>query len=157
MSEEIEQLENGYEELISKLKEERDAANDKYLRLYAEFENWKKRSIKDKEDAIESTKVKTLDGVLTLNDDLHFAKLEIDKITDESVKTGLNLILNKLNKFITTHGVSEIQTTEYDSDLHEVVTVLTIGEDKIVEVLSKGYTLNGKVIRYPKIVLGKKQ
>lgn len=157
MSEEIEQLENGYEELISKLKEERDAANDKYLRLYAEFENWKKRSIKDKEDAVESTKVKTLDGVLTLNDDLHFAKLEIDKITDESVKTGLNLILNKLNKFITTHGVSEIQTDEYDSDLHEVVTVLPIGEDKIVEVLSKGYTLNGKVIRYPKIVLGKKQ
>jgi molecular chaperone GrpE len=141
-------------ETISNLKEERDALNDKYLRLYAEFDNWKKRIAKDKEEASESVRLKTLNGVLDLNDDLHFAKVGIDKIADTASKEGLNLILDKFNKFITSQGIEEIQTQTYDSDLHEVVTVMPVGEGKIVEVLSKGYTLNGKVIRYPKIVLG---
>ena len=141
-------------ETISNLKEERDALSDKYLRLYAEFDNWKKRIAKDKEEASESAKLKTLNSVLDLNDDLHFAKIGIDKISDPTSKDGLNLILDKFNKFIASQGIEEVQTQTYDSDLHEVITVMPVGEGKIVEVLSKGYTLNGKVIRYPKIVLG---
>lgn len=141
-------------ETISKLKEERDSANDKYVRLYAEFENWKKRTTKEKEEASESARIKVLNGILDLNDDLHFAKVGIDKINDAASKAGLNLIVDKFNKFVASQGIEEVQTQTYDSDLHEVVTVMPVGEGKIVEVLSKGYTLNGKVIRYPKIVLG---
>lgn len=146
----------GCKETISKLKQERDDNNDKYVRLYAEFENYKKRSLKDKEDAVESTKIRTLNGVLDLDNDLKYAKVEISKIDNETLKSGLNLILDKVSKFIIQQGIQEIQTDTYDSDLHEVISVLPIGEDKIVEVLAKGYTLNGKVIRYPKIILGKK-
>jgi molecular chaperone GrpE len=142
-------------ETISTLKKDRDEANDKYVRLYAEFENYKKRSQKDKEDAVEYAKIKALNGVLDLDNDLKYAKSEINKL-DESQRSGLNLIFDKLTKFITSQGIQEVQTDVYDVDLHEVVSVLPVGEDRIVEVLSKGYILNGKVIRYPKIILGKK-
>ncbi len=146
----------GCKETISKLKQERDDMNDKYVRLYAEFENFKKRSSKDREDAVEAAKIRTLNGVLDLDNDLKYAKAEINKTGDESLKSGLNLILDKLSKFISQQGVQEIQTDTYDADLHEVISVLSVGEDKIVEVLAKGYTLNGKVVKYPKIILGKK-
>lgn len=123
--------------------------HDSYLRLFAEFDNYKKRVSKEKEDLVSSTKVKMLQSILDMDNDLHFA---LKNSADDS---GVQLIAQKIETFLKSQGIETIQTEEYDEDLHEVISVLEVGESKIIDVASKGYTLNGKPFRYPKIVLGK--
>jgi molecular chaperone GrpE len=124
-------------------------SKDDYLRLYSEFENYKRRSQKEKNEAILKAKIESLNSVLDLDNDLHFAKKSI------SDREGINIILNKVSNYLKTQGVEEIQTETYDSDLHEVVSVIETGESKIIDVVSKGYMINGKPFRYPKIILSK--
>lgn len=124
-------------------------ANDRYLRLAAEFDNYKRRVQKEKDEIKSSTKTIVLNAILDLDSDLSIA------VKQEKNNAGLNLFSNKVNKFLQQQGVESIQTDTYDTDLHEVISVLEIGEEKIVDVVSKGYTLNGKPIRFPKIILGK--
>lgn len=126
-----------------------DDWKDKYYRLYADFENYKKRSQKEKEDSINHVKSKTLDSILDLDNDLHIARKSIQE------SDGMTIILNKVNTFLKSQGIEEIQTESYDSDLHEVVSVLETGESKVIDVVSKGYSINGKPFRYPKIVLSR--
>jgi molecular chaperone GrpE len=123
---------------------------DKYLRLLAEFDNYKKRISKEKEDLKINTKTQMLSTILDMDSDLALAKKNIKEENE-----GLNLILSKFDSFLKSLGVEPIQTETYDSDLHEVISVIEIGEEKIVDVISKGYTINGKPFRYPKIILGK--
>jgi molecular chaperone GrpE len=125
-------------------------SEDKYLRLFAEFENYKKRVQKDKEDIRIATKTNMLSSILDLDSDLAIA-MKNSKGDNE----GLKLIMSKLERFLNNQGVESIQTDTYDADLHEVISVLEVGEEKIVDVVSKGYTINGKPFRYPKIILGK--
>ncbi len=122
--------------------------NDKYLRLYAEFENYKKRVQKEKEEIRNNTKVETLSSIFEIDNDLSIA---ISKIENNQ---PLKLILNKIESFLNKHGIETIQTEKYDPNLHEVVFVKDDG-NKISEVVSKGYILNGKVIKYPKVILSK--
>jgi molecular chaperone GrpE len=124
-------------------------SEEKYLRLMAEFENYKKRVSKEKEDLRINTKTQMLTAILDIDSDLAIAKKNIE--LDE----GINLILEKITSFLRNQGVETIQTETYDSDLHEVISVLEIGEEKIIDVISKGYSINGKPFRYPKIILGK--
>lgn len=124
-------------------------ANDKYLRLAADFDNFKRRALKEKDEIRSSTKSLMLSAILDLDSDISIA------VKQEKDNAGLNLFANKLTKFLTQQGVESIQTETYDKDIHEVISVLEIGEEKIVDVVSKGYTLNDKPIRYPKIILGK--
>lgn len=124
-------------------------SEDKYLRLLAEFDNYKKRVSKEKEDLRLNTKTQMLSAILDIDSDLAIAKKNIQE------DTGINLILNKLDSFLKNQGVESIQTEKYDVDLHEVISVLEIGEEKIIDVISKGYTINGRPFRYPKIILGK--
>lgn len=121
---------------------------DSNLRLAAEFENYKKRVAKEKEDLVNNTKVKMLTAILDMDSDISIAMKSIE---DEGVK----LIASKLDKFLKDQGIESIQTETYDSELHEVISVIEVGEQKVVDVISKGYTLNGKPFRYPKIILGK--
>ena len=123
---------------------------DKYLRLLAEFENYKKRVSKEKEDLKINTKTQMLSTILDMDSDLALAKKNIKEENE-----GLNLILSKFDSFLKSLGVESIQTETYDSDLHEVISVTEIGKEKIVDVISKGYTIGGKPFRYPKIILGK--
>jgi len=123
---------------------------DKYLRLLAEFDNYKKRVSKEKEDLRINTKTQMLSTILDMDSDLALAKKNIKEENE-----GLNLILSKFDNFLTSLGVESIQTETYDSDLHEVISVIEIGEEKIVDVISKGYTIGGRPFRYPKIILGK--
>jgi molecular chaperone GrpE len=123
--------------------------NDKYLRLFAEFENYKRRIAKEKDDLRVNTKTMMLTAILDLDSDLSIA-VKSSKDID-----GLRLIMSKLEKFLSNQGVESIQTDTYDADLHEVISVLEIGEEKIVDVVSKGYSINGKPFRFPKIILGK--
>lgn len=122
--------------------------NNQYLRLLADFDNYKKRINKEKEEIKLNTKIQMLSSILDIDSDLAIAK---KSIKDE----GLNLILSKLDSFLKSQGVESIQTESYDSELHEVISIMEIGEEKIVDVISKGYTINGKPFRYPKIILGK--
>jgi molecular chaperone GrpE len=119
-----------------------------YLRLAAEFDNYKKRVVKEKEELVTSTKVKMLTSILDMDNDISIALRSID---DE----GVRLIASKLSNFLKSQGIEEIQTDSYDEELHEVVSVMEIGEEKIIDVISKGYKLNDKPFRYPKIILGK--
>lgn len=123
--------------------------NDKYLRLFAEFDNYKRRVAKEKDDLRVNTKTMMLTAILDLDSDLSIA------VKSSKDQDGLKLIMSKLEKFLNNQGVESIQTDTYDADLHEVISVLEIGEEKIMDVVSKGYKLNDKPFRFPKIILGK--
>jgi molecular chaperone GrpE len=146
MENEILEKETWSKEEVDSIKAEME---DKYIRLYAEFENYKKRIFKEKEDIRNSTKINTLSSILDMNNDLSIAYKQI-KDTE-----GIDLIISKLEKFLKSQGIEEIQTTTYDPDVHEVISIMETGEEKIVDIVSKGYTLNGNIIRYPKIILSK--
>jgi molecular chaperone GrpE len=134
------------QEEVEEIKKEQ---TDQYLRLAAEFENYKRRVAKEKDDLRVNTKTMMLTAILDLDSDLSIA------VKSSKDQDGLKLIMSKLEKFLNNQGVESIQTDTYDSDLHEVISVLEIGEEKIMDVVSKGYTINGKPFRFPKIILGK--
>jgi molecular chaperone GrpE len=137
---------------LQELSEKLTQSEDKYVRLYAEFDNYKRRTMKDKEELVVNTKVKMLSSILDMDNDLSIA---IKSVKSEEAKEGLNLITQKLDNFLKSQGVEIIQTETYDDEIHEVISVMEIGESKIIDVISKGYSLNGKPFRYPKIILGK--
>lgn len=148
----MEENELEWSELEKNLNAKFIESEDKYLRLAADFENYKKRVQKEKEDLITNTKVKMLSSLLDMDNDISIA---IKSIKNEEARDGISLIANKLDTFLRNQGIEAIQTESYDSDLHEVISVMDIGEEKIIDVVSKGYKLNDKPFRYPKIILGK--
>lgn len=132
------------------LEEQLASSNDKYLRLAAEFENYKRRVQKDKDELVTNTKIKMTQSILDMDNDLNFAIKSSGEVSD-----GVKLIISKIDSFLKSQGIETIQTDVYDEDLHEVISVMSSDVKKVVDVVSKGYTLNGKPFRYPKIILGK--
>lgn len=132
------------------LQEKIQESEDKYVRLFAEFDNYKKRVQKEKEELVTNTKVRMLTSILDMDNDLSFAIK-----TSGEMSEGMSLILSKLETFLKSQGIETIQTETYDEDLHEVISVIPSDEVKVFDVVSKGYTMNGKPFRYPKIILGK--
>ena len=151
MSDEIKLMEESIiEEIPMTTTEELLAeSNDKYIRLFAEFENYKKRSQKEKEEIKIKVKTKMIESILDLDSDLAIA------VKNEKDNQGLKLIMSKIDNFLKSQGIESIQTDIYDPDLHEVVSVLEIGDSKIIDVVSKGYSIDGNPFRFPKIILGK--
>ena len=147
---ENEQVENTQPELT--LEEKLNQSEDKYIRLYAEFENYKRRVLKDKEEIRFNTKVSMITPILDMDNDISIA---IKNIKDETTREGVQLIANKLESFLKSQGIETIQTKTYDEDLHEVISVVETGQSKVLDVISKGYMMNGKPLRHPKIVLSK--
>ena len=137
---------------INLLEDQLNNVKDQYMHLYADFENYKKRVQKEKEEIKNNTKISMITSILDMDNDIELA---IKNIKDDSAKEGVSLIASKIQSFLKNHGIEPIQTDSYDEDLHEVISVLEVGENKIVDVVSKGYSLNGKPFRYPKIILGK--
>lgn len=131
---------------------ELDLLNDKFLRKCAEFENYKRRVQKEKEEIKFNTKVNMVTSILDIDNDISIA---IKNIKDESAKEGVQLIAQKLENFLKSQGIESIQTEIYDDEIHEVISVLPTGKSEIIDVISKGYMLNGKPFRHPKIVIGK--
>ena len=127
-------------------------SEEKYLRLYSDFENYKRRTLKEKEDLVSKTKTEMLSSILDIDNDITIA---IKNINDEETRYGVTLILKKIEMFLKNNDIEPIQTDVYDKDLHDVVSIIELGYPKIVDVITKGYTLNGKPIRFPKIILGK--
>lgn len=137
---------------LKELRDKLSESEDKYIRLYAEFENYKRRVQKEKEELKNNTKVSVISSVLDMDNDISIA---IKSIKDPETKAGVELIAQKVEKFLSSQGIESIQTDTYDEELHEVISIVQTGESKILDVASKGYMLNGKPFRYPKIVLSK--
>lgn len=126
---------------------------DKYTRLYAEFENYKKRTTKEKFEAQFLTKINTMDPILDLHDELRIA---MGMTRDKQAKDVLNIFVLKFTSFLKKNDVKVIPTKKFDPDVHEAITV--INDEKydtmtITNVISNGYTMGEKIIRYPKVVV----
>lgn len=144
-------------ELTEKLSE----MQDKYLRLSAEFDNFRKRTLREKIDMSKYAGENILTGILPFMDDFERA-LKHMEVSDNSnaVREGINLIYQKLTEFLKQNGIKEIDCTNgsFNVDLHEAVGMVPVGEDnqkgKVIEVVLKGYYLNDKVIRHSKVLVG---
>ncbi len=143
-----------YEEKIKEL-------TDKYLRLSAEFDNYRKRTLKEKIELTKTAGEELLKNILPVMDDFERGIQTINKANDiTAIKEGIDLIYNKFKDFLNQNGVREIdaRNKEFNIDFHEAVTKIpAAGNDlkgKVVDVIEKGYTLNDKVIRYSKVVVG---
>ena len=143
------------------LKQKCEELNDKNLRLMAEFDNFRKRSLKERMDLIKTASEKVLADMLPLVDDFERALQAMDTAEDiTAVKEGIGLIYSKFMSFLQQNGVKMIETENetFDVEFHEAVTTFPApSEDmkgKIIDCVSKGYTLNDKVIRFPKVVVG---
>ena len=148
--------EPGQKDLQSKY----DELNDKYLRLYSEFDNYRKRTVKEKSELIKTAGVNIINELLPVIDDFDRAIKLNEQVTDiETVKHGVQLIHHKLNNILLHKGLEPMTTIgmEFNPDLHEAITnVPAPSEDmkgKIIDELEKGYYLNGKVVRYAKVVV----
>ena len=134
---------------------------DRYLRLSAEYDNFRKRTLKEKIDMQKSANESLLTALLPVADDFDRAMQSVDEAKDiEAVKEGLRLISGKFNGFLTQQGIKEIEALNkpFDTDLHEAITKIPAPakklKGKVVDVVQKGYYLNEKVLRYSKVVIG---
>ncbi len=146
------------EELIRK---ELALANDKYIRLYSEFDNFRRRTAKEKIDLMNNGAADFFKMMLPVVDDFERALKSINEASDvEALKQGVDLIYNKFKNTLTAKGLKEMESKEqvFDADLHEAITQIPApSEDlkgKVIDELEKGYYLNDKVIRYAKVVVG---
>ena len=132
---------------------------DKYIRLVAEFENYKKRTLKEKSELILNGSEKTVAAILPILDD--FERATADKTEDpQAIKEGYELIYKKFLKALETLGVHKIKTdnADFDVDYHEAIAMVPgMGDDKkgkVIDCVQTGYTLNDKVIRHAKVAVG---
>lgn len=143
-------------------KEEKIAElQDKYIRLSADFDNYRKRTLKEKIELTKSANTDILLNLLPIMDDFERALTSMEGAKDcKAMKEGIDLIYNKFTEFLKFSGVKEIDAMheEFDTDLHEAVTKIPAPKKKlkgkVLEVIQKGYWLNEKIIRYPKVVIG---
>lgn len=134
---------------------------DKYLRLSAEFDNYRKRTLREKADILKYGSEDTLKDILPVVDDLDRALKAIETANDlNAVKDGLSLIVNKFNEFLKSKGIKEIEAIgqELNTDLHEAITKIPVQEEaqkgKIVDIIQKGYMIHDKVMRFSRVVVG---
>ena len=144
------------------LKIELSEAKDKYLRLFAEFENFKKRTAKERLELFKTAGQDIISSLLTVLDDFNRAEKQYKKDDLTSEIEGFILIGNKLKDILKNHDLEEILTKqgdEFDSEKHEAISQLPVDlkskKGKIIDVVEKGYQLGEKIIRYPKVVVGK--
>ena len=151
-----EDLQKKIEELNAKLAKE----HDDYLRLMAEFETFRRRNAEERLALVGSASADTIKGLLPVLDDCERAMELLAKSSDDAAKEGTALIYNKLMDYLKTRGLAVIEAkgTKFDVDQHEAVTQFPAPtpEQKgmVIDVVQTGYTLNGKVLRYAKVVVG---
>ena len=147
--------------LENQLKEELASEKDKFLRLFAEFENYKRRTTKERVELFSTASQDVIQALLPVLDDFDRAIVEISKHENSELSKGVELIKNKLNSTLEQKGLSQIEVQKgdtFNADNHEAVTQIpSPSEDlkgKIIDVIEKGYKLGEKVIRFPKVVIG---
>lgn len=149
--------ESQLEELGLKLVE----MNDKYLRLSAEFDNYRKRTLKEKMELMKNAGEEILTRILPVVDNFERALASMEKSNDiEAIRKGVELIYSNFKDFLAQNGVKEIPCTnsDFDTDVHEAVTKIPAPTEelkgKVVDCIQKGYMLNDKVVRFAKVVVG---
>ena len=144
------------EELTDKLAKEK---ND-YLRLMAEFETFRRRSAEERLKLVSSAASDTVKGMLPVLDDCERAMEMLAGSSDEAAKEGTSLIYNKLMEYLKSLGLEKIEAKGevFDTDFHEAVTQIPAGSEemkgRVIDVIQTGYTFNGKILRYAKVVVG---
>ncbi len=159
----IEELEKQLEECRKKAEEMESRckdAKDDYLRLMAEFETFRRRSAEDRLNLVGSASADTIKGLLPVLDDIERAMAMLAESSDEAAKQGTDLIYNKLMAYLKSKGLSIIEAKgeKFDVDFHEAVAQFPVQEEAqkgiVIDVTQTGYLLNGKVLRYAKVVVG---
>ena len=150
-------LQNQIDELTSEVEKEKD----QFLRLFAEFENYKKRTSKERLELFKTASQEVVTALLPIVDDFERALTEMEKSENEDQTQGIKLIYNKLTDTLQNQGLVKMevgQGDDFDPELHEAITQIPAPEDKlkgkIVDVVGTGYKLGEKIIRYPKVVVG---
>lgn len=158
---------NGEQLIVEELSVEEQLAQDlakekdKFLRLFAEFENYKKRTSKERIDLFKTANQEVLLAMLPVLDDFDRATIEINKSEDENLKKGVELIHEKLKSTLVSKGLEQVEIQAgdaFNADFAEAITQIPAPSDKlkgkIVDVIEKGYKLGDKIIRFPKVVIG---
>ena len=137
------------------------AEKDKYLRLFAEFENYKRRTAKERIELFSTASEEVMVSLLPVLDDFDRASSEIEKSKDNEIFNGILLIKNKLFDSLSSKGLSEFEIKkgdDFNADVHEAITQIPAPnkkmKGKIIDIIEKGYKLGEKIIRYPKVVIG---
>jgi len=147
-------------DLLNDKEQELEKEKKEYLFLMAEFDNFRKRTLKEKSDIIRNAAESVLKGLLPILDDFERGLDAIrDTMDAESVKQGMQLIYNKLVKYLEQNGVKAMESTgaPFDADLHEAIAMVPGDEasrGKVIDTVSKGYMLNDKVLRHAKVAVG---
>lgn len=143
------------------VKEQLAKEKDQYLRLFAEFDNFKKRTSRERIDFFKTANKEVVTALLPVLDDFQRAMVQIEKSDDNGLQQGVELIYNKLNETLRTKGLNVIEVKagdDFNTDLHEAITQIPAPTEdlkgKIVDVVETGYLLNDVVIRYAKVVVG---
>lgn len=143
------------------LKEDLGKEKDKFLRLFAEFENYKKRTAKERMDLFRTAGQEVILSLLPVLDDFDRALNEIAKTDEHELLKGVELIRNKFKNTLYSKGLEEVTVEKgdvFNADMHEAITQIPAPSDdlkgKIVDVIEKGYKLGDKVIRFPKVIIG---
>ncbi len=146
---------------IDKLKQDIANANEKYVRLYAEFDNYKRRTTKERIDFLQTAGKDVIVSLLGVLDDFERANKAMEAAQEiEPVKEGINLVHHKLKSLLTQKGLKEMEAkgSVFDADIHEAITSIPAPSDdlkgKVIDEVEKGYYLNDKVIRFAKVVVG---
>ncbi len=153
---EVEALNKKVEDLESQLEKEKK----EYLFLMADFDNFRKRTLKEKSELIQNGGEKVLKGILPIMDDFERA-IKASETSDDSaaMKEGMSLIYQKLQKFLQQNGVKEMDPSDdvFDTEKHEAISVVPVPDEekkgKILDTVQKGYTINDKVLRHAKVVV----
>lgn len=146
---------------IERLMDELKENNDRYLRLVAEFENYKRRTARERMELIQTASKDVITDLLDVLDDSERAQKQMETSDDvQQIKQGIQLVFTKLRNTLSGKGLKAMNTreTEFNPDLHEAITELEAGEKlkgKVVDEVQKGYYLNDKIIRFAKVVVGK--
>ena len=150
------------ESALEKLKAELEDAKDKFIRKVAEFDNFKRRSAKERIELIQTAGKEVITDLLNVLDDCDRAQKQLETSTDAAaIKEGVMLVFNKLRNTLQSKGVKAMETIqqEFNPDLHEAITEIPAPTDnlkgKVVDEVVKGYYLNDKIIRHAKVVVGK--
>ena len=153
-NQEIDEVKQTSEELIQQEK-------DKYLRLFAEFENYKKRTSKERIELFKTASQELMTSLLPIMDDFDRGLTEIKKVKDKELLKGMQLINDKFKNTLTQKGLTEIEVNKgdvFDAEIHEAITQIPAPSDKlkgkVIDAVEKGYKLGDKIIRYPKVVIG---
>lgn len=149
------------EDKIAALQAELEKSQKEYLFMMAEFDNYRKRTVKEKAELIKNGGEKAMLGLLPVIDDFERAIDAIDKSSDvEGLKEGVDLIYNKFMKYLESQQVKPMESTgtDFDADIYEAVTTFPAPDEsmkgKVIDTVQKGYTINEKVLRHAKVVVG---